>query len=177
MHANYVDLVVRRRPDEVDSEAAEVLAVRVFPTDDVDAEAVTLETRRWLLDGRHTRFLFEERRRYSAIGAEASSVVFVLELLASGAVGVALQEVVSFMKGRIGAGPDEVQANQFRRLGVDELRDETLTEAERRWACRAVTSSRRTWIAIPTRLECGCVSKAPARCIPSYATRTVRSKS
>lgn len=74
---NYARGIVRfyesEMPDEGDL-PTEVLAFTAWPPhDQMDTEGVTIDMRRWLLDGRHTHFLFEERRKYSDVGAEGSS--------------------------------------------------------------------------------------------------------
>ncbi len=108
------------------------MAVRLLPaSDDIDAAAITSDLRQWLNDGRHPRFRVEERRCYVDVGASGSVLDFVLDLLASGAVGVTLQEVVSFLKKQIGVDAAEVHAERFESLAVDQLRDECLAEAER----------------------------------------------
>jgi hypothetical protein len=133
MYVNYVQIVARRSASEYDDEPVEVLAVRAYAANEsVDAETITDETRKWLMDGRHSRFLFDERRRYADVGAAGSSVEFVLTLLASGAVGVGLQEVVNFIKTKIGAH-DEVgdySVRRFRETSTEDLTAEVLGEAE-----------------------------------------------
>jgi hypothetical protein len=132
VYANFVEIVVRKSVSDYDEEADEVLVVRAYPADEtVDAARVTQETRAWLLDGRHTRFLMDERRRYVDVGAEASSVEFVLTLLASGATGVALQEVVNFIKGRLNLADDDDNEQLFRETDTEDLGPQTAEAAER----------------------------------------------
>jgi hypothetical protein len=134
MYANYVQIVVRRSASEFDDEPTEVIAVRVDLGDGtLDADAVTQATRRWLLEGRHSRFLIDERRRYADVGAEAASVEYVLTLLASGVIGVALQETANFIKAKVTAQDDdrEFRLRRFRETSTEDLRRDALRDAER----------------------------------------------
>jgi hypothetical protein len=72
----------------------------------VDAAGVTAATCEWLLDGRHERFLFSERRQYTDTGGAAQTIEYALTLLASGAVGVGMREIVNFMKAKIRPSED-----------------------------------------------------------------------
>jgi hypothetical protein len=134
MYVNFVQIVVRTSGTELEDEPVEVFALRAYAaTDVVDPETITSETRRWLLDGRHSRFLFDERRRHADVGAAGSSVEFVLTLLASGAVGVGLQEVVDFIKTQIGTRDEDADysARRFRETSTEDLRAEVLRDTER----------------------------------------------
>jgi len=135
VHVNYSAVVIKQYASEFadDRESPdEVVAFRAYPTEDqLDTEAITQEIRRGLLDGRHTRFLFEERRQYADVGAEASSVEFVLSLLGSGAAQVAFEQIVLFVKDKVGGGPDDWHTKRFREASTEQLRDEALSSAER----------------------------------------------
>lgn len=136
MYVNYAAAVIRQYASEcpADNEQPdEVVAFRAYPADDnLDAERITEEIRVWLLDGRHARFLFEERRKYADVGAAGSSVEFILSLLGSAAAQVALDQIVSFVKQRLGGDErDDWRRQRFRESSTEELRDEALSTAER----------------------------------------------
>jgi hypothetical protein len=84
-----------------------------------------------LLDGRHSRFLFEERRRYADVGAAGSSVQFILELLGSGVAQIALEQVYQFIKGRLGGGANDWLIERYQHASTEQLRDQALSAAER----------------------------------------------
>jgi hypothetical protein len=133
---NYAAAVIRQYASAYPAEGEqpdEVVAFRAYPVaDDLDAERITQEIRVWLLDGRHTRFLFEERRKYADVGAAGSSVEFVLSLLGSAAAQVALEQIVSFVRERLGGdSQDEWRRQPFRESSAEQLRDDALSTAER----------------------------------------------
>jgi hypothetical protein len=132
MYANFVEVVIRQTDSPFGGDVEDAITFRVDPRDeDVDAAAITQDARRWAIQRGYGRFLFEENRHFTDAGAEGASVQFVLELLAAGATGVALQEIVNFFKGRLNASDDNLFAEFFRDSTTEELRDLALSEAER----------------------------------------------
>jgi hypothetical protein len=132
MYVNFVEVVVRQTDDLYGGEIQEAISVRTFPAEDsVDADGVTQATRRWAMRNGYTRTTFEERRHYTDAGAAGSSLTFVMEVLGAAAAGVGLQEIVNYMKSRIGHAPDDQSAEWFKGCTTEELRDYTLSDAER----------------------------------------------
>jgi hypothetical protein len=116
-----------------DGPADEIVSFRAYPDEgDFDASGVTEDTRRWLLAGRHDRFTFEERRSYTDAGAAGAGVTYIVDLLAASITGVAVHEIVDFIKRRIGApSGGDWQRDRFRQESTERLRDEALSSAER----------------------------------------------
>jgi hypothetical protein len=132
MYADVVTIVVRATESAYDTDPDDVLAVRLYPVeDDVDASRLTDETRAWLHEGRQLRFLFEERRHFASVGAASASITFVLTMLGSGVTGVALQEVVAFIKSKVKSDADTTfHERRFRESSTEALRQEAVSAAE-----------------------------------------------
>lgn len=135
MDVNYAEGIVRQFESDVPDEGdvpEVVVAFRTYPpAEAIDAEAVTQDIREWLLEGRHTRFRFEERRRYTDTGAAGAAVEFILTLLGTTAAQIALEEIISFVRHRLGGEDAGWRVERFQAAATEQLRDEALSAAER----------------------------------------------
>jgi hypothetical protein len=132
MYADVINVVVRQTDDLYGGEIDELVAVRFSPPEqELDPAAVTQAAREHAMREGFTRITFDERRSYTDAGASGSSLTFVLELLGSGATGVALQELVNFIKSRVSGASESDLAEWFREASPDDLRDYAVSDAER----------------------------------------------
>jgi hypothetical protein len=134
MHADVVDVAVRQTVDRWSHEVEEVVLFRVFPDErdgGVDSEGITDDVRKWVMHEGGFPLRWEERRRYTDAGASGASLELILTLLGGGALGVAMQEVVNYVKARTGYAEADWLKEQFKHAATDQLRDEVLSDAER----------------------------------------------
>jgi len=109
-----------------------LVAVRFAPPEgDFHPDAVSQAVRSEAMRRGLTRTMLDEHRSYTDAGAAGASVTFVLELLASGATGVAMQELVNFIRTRISGDGDDSVGSAFRDTATEDLRDYALFDAER----------------------------------------------
>src|SRR5690348_12593800 len=108
MYADVVTVVVRQTDNPYGGEIEELVAHRFSPDQgDFDPSVVTESARSEAMRRGLTRITLDEHRSYTYAGASGASVTFVLELLGSGATGVAMQELVSFIKSRLSTTDDD----------------------------------------------------------------------
>lgn len=134
MHPDSIDVVIRQTANEFGGDIVELLAFRTFPPDEGAFEPgeTSNALREFVFRNGGTRFTFEERRHWTDAGASASGVVYVLELLGSGAAGVAVAEIYRYARERFREARDETwQAEVFAEMTVNDLRDQMLSDAER----------------------------------------------
>jgi hypothetical protein len=131
MYADMVTVVVRQTDDPYGGEVEDLVAHRFSPREsDFDPDAVSQEVRAEAMRRGLTRTTLDERRSYTDAGASGASVTFVLELLGSGATGVAMQELLNFIKTRISRNDhhDDGVGPAFRDTPTEDLRDYALSE-------------------------------------------------
>jgi hypothetical protein len=134
MRPDSIDVVIRQTASEFGGDIVELIAFRALPSGDDDFEpgGVSDALRGFVFRNGGTRFTLEERRHWTDAGASASGVVYVLELLGSGAVGVAMSEIYRFAKDRLqGSADDAWQQEAWAALTVEEMREQMLSDAER----------------------------------------------
>ncbi len=134
MQADFVDVAVRQTVDGWSHEMREVVLFRVFPDDrdgGVDSEGITDDVRKWVMQEGGFALRWEERRQYTDIGASGASLELILTLFGGGALGVGMQEVVSYLKARTGYAEADWLKERFEQAATDQLRDEVLSDAER----------------------------------------------
>jgi hypothetical protein len=128
MYADVVTVVVRPLWWRIE----ELVARRFSPPDGgLDPDAVSQAVRSEAMRRGLTRTTLDEHRSYTDAGAAGASVTFVLELLGSGATGVAMQELVNFIKARISTADDDGMGPAFGDTPTENVRDYTLSDAER----------------------------------------------
>jgi hypothetical protein len=134
MHPDSIDVVIRQRASEFGGDIVELLAFRAVPSEEAAFEPgeTSDALREFVFRNGGTRFTFEERRHWTDAGASGSGVVYVLDLLGSGAVGVALSEIYRYARERFrGMGDETWRAEAFASMTVEDLRDQMLGDAER----------------------------------------------
>lgn len=134
MHPDSIDVVIRQTASEFGGDIVELLAFRAVPSEETAFEPgeTSDALREFVFRNGGTRFTFEERRHWTDAGASGSGVVYVLELLGSGAVGVALSEIYRYARERFhGVGDETWRAEAFASMTVEDLRDQMLGDAER----------------------------------------------
>lgn len=132
MHADYVDVTIRQTADRFSSEVVELMRFRAFVPEDgsFDPSEVTDAIRAFLLENGGAAFSVEERRTWIDAGAAGSNVEFVVELLGSGAVGLAMTVIYDFAKARF-KNDDAWRLEQYAAAADADLRDELLGDLER----------------------------------------------
>ena len=125
--------MIRQTEHELGGSVTELMAFRAFPPDEgsFDPSETTDALREFVFTNGGVRFTFEERRHWTDAGASGAGVVYVLELLGAGAVGVAMTEIYRYAKGRFKGTDDAWRGEAFRSATVEELREQMLSQAER----------------------------------------------
>lgn len=134
MHADSIDVVIRQTASEFGGDIVELLAFRAVPSEEAAFEPgeTSDALREFVFRNGGTRFTFEERRHWTDAGASASGVVYVLELLGSGAAGVTMGEIYRFARDRLkGRADDAWHQEAVAALTVEEVREQMLGDAER----------------------------------------------
>jgi len=130
MYADVVTIVVGQTSDVHSNEVEELFTETISPTEGgFDPDAVSEAARSEVVRRGFATYTFDEQRRYTEVGASGADVTFVLTLLGSGATGVAMQELLNFIKARVATTDDDEN--------IDLALGETTIEAPTRWAVSA----------------------------------------
>lgn len=131
MHADFVRVVIRQTTDRFSHEVVDLMAFQanVPEGEPFDPSETTDLLREYLFRNGGVAFSFEERRRWIDAGASGAGVEFVVELLGSGAVGVAMSEIYRYARARF-QSDDDWERKRYAETSDRDLRDNMLNDLE-----------------------------------------------
>lgn len=131
MHPDFVRVVIRQTADRFSDEVVEamVFQANVPEGEPFDPSETTGLLREYLFRNGGVAFSFEERRTWIDAGASGAGVEFVVELLGSGAVGVAMSEIYRYARARF-QSDGEWERKRYEETSDSDLRDKMLTDLE-----------------------------------------------
>lgn len=138
MYADQVTFLVRQTADRSGGPVVELFAFRFSPDEgDFDPTGTTDALRQYTFSNGGVAFTFEERRHWTDAGASGAGVEFVLELLGSGAAGVAIDEIYRYARSLF--AKDSWEEERYEDTSDDELRTWMLDDIERHLGLRRGT--------------------------------------